>query len=247
MNKNIENLKLQSLDLSFQSMKPFVFYKKWFHQYCDNEEIPEEIAILEQFFTKINAVHGWTVVEKTTPLLIDWLIHDGPLNGFLFLLKQGFDPNKGSELFNGKALNIALQKKREPKLIEQLLAYGADVNDVDKVFKRTPLILASMFYPEWIEALLEKGASVNARDHSSWTALHWAIFQNPEGIDPLLRYGADLNVVPEGYSNILEFALKNGEGESFFLVQKYLANREKEKLSERIPDSQNTVKKQTFI
>jgi cytohesin len=47
---------------------------------------------------------------------------------------------------------------------------------------------------ETVDALLHQGAEIDARTHSGWTPLHWAVWQgHPEVVSVLLHSGADVN------------------------------------------------------
>lgn len=81
--------------------------------------------------------------------------------------------------------------------VQQYLAMGADVNEIDQ-YGFTPLIEAAVCNElEIARLLLEKGAKVNGRDLTEGTALHWSVENNNvELSELLLKNGADPNAYP---------------------------------------------------
>jgi ankyrin repeat protein len=84
------------------------------------------------------------------------------------------------------------------EIIDTLIHAGADVNGEPNTI--TPLIQASRFHPQGIEAakiLLDAGANVNARDKQGWTALMWAAYFGKKGkkdeiLEMLVNAGAQI-------------------------------------------------------
>ena len=82
----------------------------------------------------------------------------------------------------------------EPKLIEKLIAMGADVNARNASFGRTPLINAASSEQAGaatLKLLLEKGADPNIADNDGERALDWAMHRADQAkIDVLKQFGA---------------------------------------------------------
>jgi ankyrin repeat protein len=78
-------------------------------------------------------------------------------------------------------------------VVEALLAAGADVNARHVPWARTPLLDAAMHgFREAVEALLDHGADLQAKNCSHFTALHWAAWGgHTEVVKVLLARGAD--------------------------------------------------------
>ncbi len=83
----------------------------------------------------------------------------------------------------------------DPKVVEQCLINGKDVNAKDDLYGDTPLLWAAGFgNKEVVVMLITKGADVNAKAEEGWTPLHYATGGNDRGIAELLiANGADLN------------------------------------------------------
>jgi ankyrin repeat protein len=81
-------------------------------------------------------------------------------------------------------------------LVEAMLDMGADVNATYEHYKITPLHIAvSKGDQNIVEALLEKGANVEAKDKDGYNPLHIAVTkQNQKIVEALLEKGANVEV-----------------------------------------------------
>ncbi len=70
------------------------------------------------------------------------------------------------------------------------------------------------------QLLLDRGASVNARQHGGWTALHGAAQAGDKALVQLLiDRGADLHALAENHQTPLDLALSRGHGEIATLLE----------------------------
>ena len=69
-------------------------------------------------------------------------------------------------------LKVARDKKTTPRMIENLIKFGADVNARD-AYGNTALMLTSYINanPEVVNALIKAGANINAKNNQGITAL----------------------------------------------------------------------------
>ena len=115
-----------------------------------------------------------------------------------FLLEQGAEPNL-SKQFGMSALMYAI-RDAEPKTVELLIKYGAEVNDrASDRDNWTPLMYAARYCQKTktLELLLNAGAEINATEYYGWTALMLAAANSnkPQTVQLLIKRGADLNAV----------------------------------------------------
>ncbi len=119
---------------------------------------------------EVKKVPRW--MEKFDPLLI--AAHEGEAAEVKKLLEKGSNIKVTASYkhVNGwTALHFAAQEGHE-KIIELLIAKGADINQKDKVQQRTPLHLASaQGMTKAVNMLIAKGADVNVKDKGGNTAL----------------------------------------------------------------------------
>ena len=80
----------------------------------------------------------------------------------------------------------------DSKAVLALLEKGADANaPFPIVGTRALMVAAAHGHTDTVQALLDAGADVNAKDVTGWTALHAAAFKgDPEIVQLLLDHGA---------------------------------------------------------
>ena len=133
------------------------------------------------------------------------------------LLDAGANPNVVERGWGKSALFFALDNPQETKknniqLIEWLLAYGADLNVINR-YGRTPLHIAIKDRSLDIgQLLLDNGADPNTVDTDQKTALHYAIWYKRKRpfIISLLKARADPNVQDSAGRTALHYAVKKG-------------------------------------
>ncbi len=120
-------------------------------------------------------------------------IHDAAKNGNLAgvqaELDKGVNVIEKEDNYGRTPLHHASTNGHK-KIVELLIAKGADVNAKSK-FENTPLNLAAFWgHKEIAELLIAEGANVNA-NHGGHTPLDWAISRkHPETDDLLRKHGA---------------------------------------------------------
>jgi ankyrin repeat protein len=142
--------------------------------------------------------------DGSTPLYTALGCHNETLE---YLLQNGADPNQLSHYGSIILLGIANEFQ-----IHLLLAYGADVNRVNRngqtaLFpQRTPGVMIEWYAPR-IRVLLENGANPNI------TSRHGSCLIAFLGCEPivelLLEYGADVNYVDRFNKSAIEYALND--------------------------------------
>jgi ankyrin repeat protein len=125
------------------------------------------------------------------------------------LIKAGANVNRGDEN-NGTPLTSAAFLGWT-RLVDVLLAAGADPNLADGVPGLTPLMMAAeRGHVAIVRQLLHAGADANQREPRGWTALMYA---SREGHVPvvqlLIEYGADVNAAAETGDSPLSLARYN--------------------------------------
>ena len=106
---------------------------------------------------------------------------------------------------------------------KRLLAAGADPNEARLVG------FPAVFFPvtfrnlEVFQAMVEKGADVQARDASGSTALMWAAFNeagDPTMVEELLRLGLDPNAKNQAGETALTWAVRRGNARVIAVLEK---------------------------
>ena len=97
---------------------------------------------------------------------------------------------------NGGVLMWAAMSTNDPEIISSLVNRGAQINEIDGVFKGTPLTSAAGYNsnPEIIDKLIELGADINQKVNNNEDALMVAAQYNtnPGIIERLVFHGADM-------------------------------------------------------
>ena len=91
------------------------------------------------------------------------------------VLEAGADIFETEPKYRSNALHLAANKSSSPKIIDTLLAAGADLN-ARNYLGETPLIMAVNTNPETriVSELIKKGADINARDYQGHSVLEYA-------------------------------------------------------------------------
>jgi ankyrin repeat protein len=134
------------------------------------------------------------------------------------MLQAGIDPNAQTSVGNRPLLIAA--KKRNPRLLEILIANGSKVDAPDQGGLTPLMAAASMGLDQNVRVLISAGAKVNARDEKGSTALIWAaISGHPQVVEILLARGAD-------------FRAKNKDGLSALGLSKRITASRKRSIAE---------------
>lgn len=97
------------------------------------------------------------------------------------------------------------------KLVEFLLAHGAEVNLKNDKDGNTPLHYAAASDRDVAELLIARGADVNARNEMSATPLHYAVVKgNRDAAEVLIARGADLEARDNTGATPLHYAAQMG-------------------------------------
>ena len=98
--------------------------------------------------------------------------------------------------FNSALMQAVSAREPSAKIVNLLIAQGADVNYKDKYGKPLLVKAADRDNVEIIKILLKKGADINATDeYYNRTALFWAAsWGYVEVVKELIKQGADLNI-----------------------------------------------------
>jgi uncharacterized protein len=124
------------------------------------------------------------------------------------LLHRGMDPNTVNEA-GFPAIIFAMMKDSPNAVQVLLLSNKLDPNQADRRGE-TPLMVASTLNkPEWVSALLNKGAALG--EQGQWTALHNAAASGSrESIELLVRAGAKIDVLSPNETTPLMMAAREG-------------------------------------
>lgn len=83
--------------------------------------------------------------------------------------------------------------RNDIKAVKELIASGADINQKNKTYGHTPLIIACNYnYVDLAKLLISKGADINIRGNDGSTALIAACSNSQELVEILLSKGADI-------------------------------------------------------
>ena len=128
---------------------------------------------------------------------------DGNIKAIKQHLAAGADVDAKGGWFGGTPLHYAVGEGHK-KIVELLIAKGADVHEKAKD-GTTPLLIATLLgHKEIAELLIAEGANVNAKDMNGLTPLHRATYQGYKEIAELLiAKGADVNAKDDiGYTPV---------------------------------------------
>lgn len=143
------------------------------------------------------------------------------------MLKEGIDPNTQTSLGNRPLLIAA--KKRNPRLLEILIANGAKVDAPDRNGLTALMAAASMGLAQNVQVLISAGAKVNARDEKGSTALIWAVISGyPQVVEMLLAHGADEKVKNKDGLNALSLSKRINASRKRALAEAEEGNRKEE-------------------
>lgn len=128
------------------------------------------------------------------------------------LLLKGMDPNTVNE--QGFPAIIFAMMKDSPKAVQVLISSNKLNPDLPDIRGETPLMVASFLNkPEWVSALLAKGAKQGG--DGQWTALHNAAASGSVmSIEALLQAGGNINVLSPNDSTPLMMAARQGREEA---------------------------------
>jgi ankyrin repeat protein len=125
-----------------------------------------------------------------TPLMAATRMANWPIVNFL--LDHGADPNIPDPINMSVVLWAAEQN--QPKLVNRLLEKTNNINGIDSIAGMTPLMWATLNEydnPQIMQALIDKGANVNAKAKDGSTALSWAMKKgNTKTVAVLRKAGA---------------------------------------------------------
>lgn len=151
------------------------------------------------------------------------------------MIKEGIDPNAQTSLGNRPLLIAA--KKRNPGLLEILIANGARVDAPDRNGLTPLMAAASMGLAQNVRVLISAGANVNARDEKGATPLIWAaISGHPRVVEILLAHGADGKVKNKDGLTALALSKRITAGHKKSLAEAQEANRK-----EDLPELRKTL------
>jgi len=148
------------------------------------------------------------IIEELTPYLFDAL-NKNEFHKAIQLIQAGADPN-GKDEHGDTALLRAIPNNQN--FVQTLIDYGANVNAVNK-YGGTPLREAILYNNKASAlALLEAGADPNA--------LNAAIWYNPNFVQTLIDYGANINAVDTyGQTPLYTAILHNNEASALALLK----------------------------
>ena len=110
---------------------------------------------------------------------------------------------------------LRMSDKTAPKILDLLLAAGADPNERDS--NGQPPLLHSCGYPQIVHALIAAGADVNAKDRMGQTALMrcW----DAASVRELMNAGADVNAKDQFGRTVLDLTRRSGNQEKLALLE----------------------------
>ena len=125
------------------------------------------------------------------------------------LLEKGADINAHNE-WGMTPVMLAAQYNRCVAVLNALIVAGADIQEAEPKYRSNSLHLAanSTKNAKVIEALLNAGANIDARNYLGETALIMAVNSNPETriATTLISLGADINACDYQGHSVTEYA-----------------------------------------
>ncbi len=150
-------------------------------------KVKEVKSLLEQG-ADIHTQNEWGL----TPIMLASQ-YNPSVNVLKALLDAGADIQEAEPKYRSNALHLAANKGTSPKIIEELLKAGADLN-ARNYLGETALIMAVNTNPETrvVTALLKAGADINARDYQGHSVLEYAkVAKRTYIINQLKKMGAN--------------------------------------------------------
>lgn len=134
-------------------------------------------SAVASFLQKGNDVNGYYSKDKYT--LIHYTIKSNNNDIFLFLLKNGADPNL---IFQDKTPLMYAIKYKNMDAIKYLLQNGVDVNK-ENYNNKTALYYAAKYgSPEIARILIDSGAKVNHKNHNGESPIEYALKNNNRAV-----------------------------------------------------------------
>lgn len=147
---------------------------------------PEVLRRLIAGGADVNARVSHAGVEYTALLVA---VETGDADSVRTLIEEGADVT-----YAGNSLLVYAAGEKDPRLLQMLLAAGADVNAPNQTGNYALGRAAALGKADYVRMLLAAGADVNATDGNGDTALISAArAKNPEALQILLAAGAQVN------------------------------------------------------
>ncbi|KAM3929341.1 uncharacterized protein RB166_007111 isoform 2-T3 [Leptodactylus fuscus] len=120
--------------------------------------------------------------------------------------------------------------------IDNFLAQGCDVNEVDRHGQTVMHEICKSWQTEVAEFMIKRHADINKPDHYGVTPLHVAAAMDyPDMISLLLKYGANLHAVTNGKQTPLHYAAKYDAVSSLKILLKHEADNDVRDHKQRTP------------
>ena len=125
------------------------------------------------------------------------------------LIRQGAEINCTNE-WGLTPLMLAAQYNTHVVVLKALIKNGADIAEVEPKYRSNALHLAAntCSNPKIIEALVEAGSDINARNYLGETPLIMSVLQNQNTriFSQLITCGADITICDWQGHNVMEYA-----------------------------------------
>jgi len=192
--------------------------------YDGDNQYPQKPLIGNPMFNMATAIRGGNImgikslldnganiedkINGRTPLLFAFF-EDGGDEIIEFLINNGANIEaKDKEGLTALMLSVLQQRVG---LALFLISNGADVNTIENLHNRTPLLLACYYDDEeMVEILTESGADINAKDKYGWTPLILSSSEDNMGnVEYLIRAGADMNIKDNEGKTFIDYIEKD--------------------------------------